>query len=56
MPDDPSGLEEGTHTQAKTHLTVESDAIYQELLEIFTPWSTQPAQVRVEVLTLTAGP
>ena len=56
----PTGLEEGIHSQAKTHSTLQSDAksdaIYNELLEIFTKWPIQPAQVRAEVLTLITRP
>jgi len=40
------------YSQAKTHSPIESDAIYRELLEIFTQWPTLPAQVRAEVLAL----
>jgi hypothetical protein len=56
----PTGLEEGMYSQVKTHSTLQSDAksdaIYNELLEIFTKWPTLPAQVRAEVLTLITRP
>ncbi len=52
----PAGLEEGSHSQAKTHSTLQSDAksdaIYQQLLEILSKWPTLPPHVREEVLSL----
>ncbi len=56
----PTGLEEGSHSQAKTHSTrqsdaksdAKSDAIYQQLLEILSKWPTLPPHVREEVLSL----
>ena len=52
----PTGLEEGSHSQAKTHSTLQSDAksdaIYQQLFEILSKWPTLPPHVREEVLSL----
>ena len=47
----PTGLEGGMQTQVKKHSSVESDAIYADLLEILTRWPTLPAQVRAEIMS-----
>jgi len=52
----PTGLEEGTHSQAKTHSPIESDAksdaIYRQLIQLISKWNKLPSGTRNAILQI----